>query len=249
MLAGGLVAAAGTDEQKAELLGGLVAGESVLAFAHTAPGAPLGRAAAAVTRLGLRRRLDARPASRSRCSHGARADQLVVSAALPETAAPALFLVAGDASGLTRTGYATFDGGRAARRRLRRHRRHAARRRRPTPSAAHRHGRSTAPAIAAANEALGAMQFALPPRSEYLKTRKQFGVTAQHASRPSTFRAADMYVSLELATSIVDLGDDGARRPAPTRRSPRPPPGPGCRSAGRRGTSARRRSSCTAASR
>ena len=35
VLAGGLVAAAGSEEQKTELLGALSAGESVLAFAHS----------------------------------------------------------------------------------------------------------------------------------------------------------------------------------------------------------------------
>ena len=37
VLAGGLVAAVGTDEQRAEVLGALAAGESVLAFAHAEP--------------------------------------------------------------------------------------------------------------------------------------------------------------------------------------------------------------------
>ena len=43
-----------------------------------------------------------------------RRDQLVVTAALPG-GGTGLFLVDGDASGLDRTGYATYDGGRAAR--------------------------------------------------------------------------------------------------------------------------------------
>jgi alkylation response protein AidB-like acyl-CoA dehydrogenase len=45
VLAGGLVAAAGSEEQKTELLGALSSGESVLAFAHAEPGSPSGVAA------------------------------------------------------------------------------------------------------------------------------------------------------------------------------------------------------------
>jgi alkylation response protein AidB-like acyl-CoA dehydrogenase len=56
--------------------------------------------------------------------------------------------------------------------------------------------------VAAANEALGAMQFALQATSEYLKSRKQFGVPLK-TFQALTFRAADMYVSLELATSVA----------------------------------------------
>ena len=47
-------------------------------------------------------------------AHGARADRLVVSAALPD-GGTGLFLVTADAEGLTRAGYPTHDGGRAAR--------------------------------------------------------------------------------------------------------------------------------------
>ncbi len=42
VLAGGLVAAAGSEEQRTEVLGALSAGESVLAFAHAEPGTALG---------------------------------------------------------------------------------------------------------------------------------------------------------------------------------------------------------------
>lgn len=52
------------------------------------------------------------------------------------------------------------------------------------------------------SEALGAMDAALPMTVEYLKTRKQFGVPLA-AFQTLTQRAADMYVSLELARSTV----------------------------------------------
>ena len=62
-------------------------------------------------------------------------------------------------------------------------------------------GRALAAArIAYANEAVGAMDTALRMTTEYLKTRKQFGVTL-NKFQALTFRAADMYVSLELARS------------------------------------------------
>ena len=54
----------------------------------------------------------------------------------------------------------------------------------------------------AANTALGAMEVALRTTCSYLPSRKQFGVTL-NTFQALTFRAADMYVSLELATSVV----------------------------------------------
>jgi alkylation response protein AidB-like acyl-CoA dehydrogenase len=56
--------------------------------------------------------------------------------------------------------------------------------------------------IAAANEAIGAMEFALSTTSDYLKSRKQFGVPLK-TFQALTFRASDMYVSLELAKSVA----------------------------------------------
>ena len=70
--------------------------------------------------------------------------------------------------------------------------------------------------VMACNEAIGAMQVALDTTTSYLTSRKQFGVTL-NTFQALNFRAADMYVSLELATSLtawatmvlVD-GDDAA---------------------------------------
>src|SRR4051794_826511 len=113
VLAGGLVAAAGTDEQRTEVLGALASGESLLAFAHAEPGNRWSAEAAAVTATGSGDGWTL-GGVKEPVPHGARADLLVVSAVL-DSGATGLFLVAGDASGLTRTGYATHDGGRAAR--------------------------------------------------------------------------------------------------------------------------------------
>ena len=198
VLAGGLVSAVGTAEQRQEVLGALSAGESVLAFAHDEPGRGWTPGAEKVTAsqdgdswtlTGVKEPVP----------HGARADVLVVSAALPD-GGTGLFLVDGDAA--ERTGYATYDGTRAAR--------VSFDGTAATPLG--EPGLDVTASIAtvqditrvmAANQALGAMQFLLPTTTEYLRSRKQFGVPLS-TFQALTFRAADMYVSLELTHSMVD---------------------------------------------
>ncbi len=198
VLAGGLVAAAGSAEQRAEIIGALAEGTLVPAFAHTEPGnryseVPTSVSASASgdswTLTGVKEPV----------LGGERADVLIVSAALEN--GTGLFLVQPDAAGLTRTSYATFDGGRAAK---------VAFDGTPaTPlgeagadqSAAIAHAIAQAQ-VAYGHESLGAMSFALEATTEYLKSRKQFGVPLM-TFQALTFRAADMYVSLELARSAV----------------------------------------------
>jgi alkylation response protein AidB-like acyl-CoA dehydrogenase len=197
VLAGGVVALAGTEEQKASLLEAVASGETVLGFAHAEPGARWTPTAEKVTATASGEAWTL-TGVKEPVPHGARADRLVVSAALPD-GGTGLFLVDGDAPGLTRTGYATFDGGRAARVALD-----------GTPATALGSGDATAhisraldgARIAAASEAVGAMEVALSATSEYLRSRKQFGVPL-NTFQALTFRAADMYVSLELARSIT----------------------------------------------
>jgi alkylation response protein AidB-like acyl-CoA dehydrogenase len=165
VLAGGLVAELGTDEQRAHLLGGVSSGERILACAEGEVAEPV--------------------------VQGARAETIV-------------WLV-GDEVLLTDrpdgvTSYRTHDGGRAARLELDRD---AA-----TPlgkggdaSEAVALVRARAQ-IAVCHEALGAMDTALKLTTDYLTTRKQFGVTLNRF-QALTFRAADMYTSLELTRSIV----------------------------------------------
>jgi alkylation response protein AidB-like acyl-CoA dehydrogenase len=210
VLAGGLVAAAGTDAQKAEILGGIAEGTTLAAVAHAEPGTRWSPSAAAVTATqdggswtltGVKEPV----------LNGARADVLVVSAVI--NGGTALFLVRGDAAGLTRTGYRTHDGGRAADVRFD-----------GTPAELLGEGTANRTAevervlaetrIAYAHEAIGSMDTALRTTAEYLKTRKQFGVTLNRF-QALTFRAADMYVSLELARStalwasmVADAGGD-----------------------------------------
>jgi alkylation response protein AidB-like acyl-CoA dehydrogenase len=202
VLAGGLVAAVGTSEQKGEILGGISEGTTIAVFAHAEPGTRWSATAEGVTATqsgdgwtltGVKEPVPS----------GARADLLVVSAVVDGTTG--LFVVRGDASGLTRTGYRTHDGTRAAHVRFE-----------GTPAVvlgadgSPTHPDQTAAIeralaegrIAYGHEAIGAMDTALRTTAEYLKTRKQFGVTL-NKFQALTFRAADMYVSLELARSTA----------------------------------------------
>ena len=197
--AGGLVAAVGSAEQKADLLGRLSAGEIVLAAADTSPGDRWASRADGV-RASLSGDAWTLDGVADPVLAGDVADHLVVTAALPDGAGTGVFLVAADA--VSRTGYTTadltraasvvFDGSAA------------------TPLG--EPGRDLAPSIATisdltrimgANQALGVMQSQVRATTDYLKSRKQFGVTL-NTFQALTFRAADMYVSLELTHSMVD---------------------------------------------
>jgi alkylation response protein AidB-like acyl-CoA dehydrogenase len=210
VLAGGLVAAAGTEAQRSEVLGAIAEGGCVAAAAHAEPGArwsPSARTVAAVREDGGWRLTGVKEP----VLVGARADLLVVSAVTGS--GTGLFLVRPDADGLTRTGYRTHDGGRAARVEF-------------AGTPAELLGDTdvdrtpvleqvlAAARIAYANESVGVMDTALRTTSEYLRTRKQFGVPLAKF-QALTFRAADMYVSLELARStalwaamVQDAGGD-----------------------------------------
>jgi hypothetical protein len=198
VLAGGLVAAVGTQAQRGELLGALAEGGLVPAFAHAEPKTRWSASAEGVTAAqdGGSWRLTG---VKEPVPNGARADLLVVSAVL-DGGGTGLFLVTGDADGLTRTGYRNHDGTRSA------HVGFASTPAEPLGDGGDQTAaieRSLAEArIAYAHEALGAMDTALRITAEYLKTRKQFGVTL-NKFQALTFRAADMYVSLELARSIA----------------------------------------------
>jgi alkylation response protein AidB-like acyl-CoA dehydrogenase len=198
VLAGGLVAAVGTAAQRSEVLGPLSEGASVLAFAHAEPGSRWSPAAGAVQATAVGNGW-ALTGVKEPVPHGARADLLVVSAVAD--GGTRLFLVRGDAEGLDRVGYRTHDGSRAAKVAFS-----------GTPAELLGEGGTdrtgdiekalARASIAYSHEAIGAMETALSTTSEYLKTRKQFGVPL-NKFQALTFRAADMYVSLELARSTV----------------------------------------------
>jgi alkylation response protein AidB-like acyl-CoA dehydrogenase len=210
VLAGGLVSALGTDVQRGEVLAAIAEGSCVAALAHAEPGTRWSASASDVTASedGGTWRLTG---VKEPVLAGARADLLVVTAAVD--GGTAAFVVRPDAEGLTRTGYRTHDGGRAARVAFA-----------GTPAELLGDAATDRTAvieqvlaagrIAYAHEAVGAMDTALRTTSEYLKTRKQFGVPLARF-QALTFRAADMYVSLELArsaalwaTMVLDAGGD-----------------------------------------
>lgn len=202
VLAGGLVAAAGSAAQKEQLLPGVVDGTTVAAFAHFEPGAAAGARPRSVTATqdGDGWLLDG---VKEPVLHGAQAGLLVVSARVDAGGADrtGLFVVATDAAGLERVDYPTYDGTRAAR---------------VTFASTPATPLGTAGAdssdvlalvtahaqVALCHEAVGAMATALDLTTEYLRTRKQFGVPLK-TFQALTFRAADMYVSLELARSMA----------------------------------------------
>jgi alkylation response protein AidB-like acyl-CoA dehydrogenase len=198
VLAGGLVSDLGTDAQRAEVLGALAEGSLLPAFAHAETGSRWEASARSVTATedGGSWRLSG---VKEPVPHGARADLLVVSAVVGGDTR--LFLVQGDAEGLTRTGYRNHDGTRSAKVEL------AGTPGQPLGDGTGDHTAAIEKAMARArvaygHEALGAMETALTTTAEYLKTRKQFGVPL-NKFQALTFRAADMYVSLELARSTV----------------------------------------------
>ncbi|AFM18529.1 acyl-CoA dehydrogenase [Mycolicibacterium chubuense NBB4] len=192
---GALIAEVGTAEQRA-LLDEVAAGERLLAFAHAEPGMrrPTTSVSTTAAQQGDSWTVSGRknPVLAGDC-----ADTLVVSAALPD-GGTGLFLV--DAAAAQRTPYRTFDGQRGAEIDF-----DAA----PAEplgeaadaSAAIAHGLVRISSALCA-EALGAMEEALRLTTEYLTQRKQFGVTLSKF-QTLTQRAADMYVSLELARSMT----------------------------------------------
>jgi alkylation response protein AidB-like acyl-CoA dehydrogenase len=192
---GAVIAEVGTDDQRA-LLDEVAGGERLLAFAHTEPGTR--RPTTAVTTTATEDGDSWTVTGRKNPVLAAdSADTLVVSAALPD-GGTGLFLV--DASTVQRKPYRTFDGQRGAEIDL-------------DGVAAEPLGQGgDASAVieralvritsGLCSEALGAMEEALRLTTEYLTQRKQFGVTLSKF-QTLTQRAADMYVSLELARSMA----------------------------------------------
>jgi alkylation response protein AidB-like acyl-CoA dehydrogenase len=191
---GALIAERGSDAQT-RLLDEVAAGQKLLAFAHLETGhrKPTAAVATQAARQGDSWTLTG---TKNPVPAGDCADTLVVSAALPE-GGTGLFLVDGAAA--DRHPYPTFDGQRGAQIDLN-----------SAPAEPLGDAVDASPAIrdaiiriqsALCSEAVGAMEEALRLTTDYLKTRKQFGVTL-NKFQALTQRAADMYVSLELARSM-----------------------------------------------
>jgi alkylation response protein AidB-like acyl-CoA dehydrogenase len=194
LVPGALIAEAGTDEQLG-LLDAVAAGDVLLAFAHQEPGMR-NPSAEVSARAELRDGGWTVTGRKYPVAAGDCANTLVVTAALPD-GGTGLFLVDGDAA--LRRPYTTFDGhhgaqidmdGAAAE---------------PLGEGGDAVDRIEAAVIryqsALCAEAVGAMDEALRLTTEYLRARKQFGVPLS-SFQALTQRAADMYMSLELARSM-----------------------------------------------
>ncbi|MFI9509326.1 acyl-CoA dehydrogenase family protein [Nocardia sp. NPDC052566] len=216
LLPGELIARAGSAEQRQRILSEVAAGGKLLAFAHAEPGirwpstelatqavavsdsAAAGQAASSGPDAATGGDSYTLTGVKNPVPHGDCADELVVSALLP-SGAIGLFLVAPDANGVTRKPYRTLDGQRGAQLEFA-----------SAPAELLGDGAAAAETVAAAigyaqaslcAESIGAMEEALRLTAEYLKTRKQFGVTLSKF-QTLTQRAANMYTSLELARSM-----------------------------------------------
>src|SRR5262249_21049253 len=148
---------------------------------------------------------------------GDSADKLIVAARTSggrrDISGIGLFLVAGAASGVTRRGYVTQDGGRAAEITLAGVR-VSAEDMIGDPSGGLAALESVADEAIAAlcAEAVGAMGEALKQTVAYLKTRKQFGTTIG-SFQALQHRASDMVVALEQARSMACYAAMSANEP------------------------------------
>ena len=206
LLAGGLLKAATNESLRSQWIPKIIGGDTLLAFAHAEPSSryDLAHVATTARRNGSGWLIDGR---KRHVLHGDCAAQLVVSARVSGDTGSrdgiGLFLVEASAPGVSRRGYLTQDRQRAAQVNLQSVR--------VSGEAALGEPGQDFPLIARVidgavaglcAEAVGAMTRALELTVEYLKVRRQFGVTL------STFqalqhRAVDMLVMCEQARSMA----------------------------------------------
>jgi len=208
VLGGGCLHLGATAELRASLIPKIVNGDLLLAFAHAERQSryDLGDVALTARKDGSNYVLDG---AKTLIVHGDCADKLIVSARLAgERRDPhgiGLFLVDADAAGLSRRGYPTVDGLRAAEVTLAGVRVGAEAVIGEPGNAFPLIARVVDTAIAAlAAEAVGAMAAMHQLTVDYLKTRKQFGVPIG-SFQVLQHRAADMLIALEQARSMCML--------------------------------------------
>ena len=208
VLCGGLLKRAASPERRADLIGAVASGDLRLSFAHTEKqsGFDLGDVALSARKDGGAFVLSG---EKTLVGHGDSADKLIVSARLAggrrDREGIGLFLVDADAPGVTRRGYPTQDGRRAADIACSNVRAPAENLLGATEGALPHIERAIEEAIAAVSaEAVGAMSEALAMTVEYMKTRKQFGVTIG-SFQALQHRASEMVVALEQARSMMYL--------------------------------------------
>ena len=208
VLAGGLIRLGGTDALRAELIPRIASGDLVLAFAHSERQAryDLADIAATARREGSFYTLDG---AKSLVLHGDSAKKFIISARLSggqrDRDGIGLFLVDAAANGVATRGYATVDGLRAAEVTLTKVRVNESAVIGEPGAAFPLIERIADLAIAAlAAEAVGAMAAMHEVTVDYMKTRKQFGVTIG-SFQALQHRAADMLIALEQARSMAML--------------------------------------------
>ena len=219
LLGGGLVAAAGNDDQKAALIPPLVEGGLMLAFAYAEP-----RSRFNLAEVATRAEKDGRGyvlrGHKSVVFNAAAADKIVVTARTAGGSRDAegitLFIVDGEAEGLSKRSYATQDGLRAAEVSL-----DGVRVGADAVLGGVDQGLPVVErvvdtaTVAVCAEAVGAMDALVAMTREHLNTRKQFGVTIGHF-QVLQHALVDMFTELELSRAITyraagALGDDDAQ--------------------------------------
>jgi pimeloyl-CoA dehydrogenase small subunit len=216
VLGGGLLRHAGNDAQKSELIPKIASGDLRLAFAHGERQARYDLADVE-TRAKKRDSDYVLDGEKSLVLSGDSAETLIVSARVSgeprERNGIGLFLVDANANGVSRRGYPTQDGLRAAE--ISFSGVEVPAERVLSDDALPIIERVVDEAIAAlAAEAVGAMAEMHALTVDYLKTRKQFGVTIG-SFQALQHRAVDMFVALEQARSMAMFatmmaGDDNA---------------------------------------
>ena len=205
VLAGGALRHAATAQERAELIPQVASGELRLALAHAEPqsGWNIFDVKTTAKRDGDDYKLDG---EKGLVLNGDSANKLIVlariSGAQRDKDGLGLFLIDADAPGVTRRPYPTQDGRRAAEVSFSGAK---ARALGEPGKAGPAMARVIEDAIAAlAAEAVGAMAEAVEMTTEFLKTRKQFGV-AIGSFQALQHRASDMVVALEQARSMMYL--------------------------------------------
>jgi pimeloyl-CoA dehydrogenase small subunit len=216
MLGGGLLRHGGSDAQRAEHLPAIGAGKRLFAFAHTERQSryDLHDVATTARRDGSFYVIDGR---KSVVLHGDSADAILVTArtagARRDRGGIGLFLVDAKAPGLSRRGYPTQDGQRAAEIVLDNVR--------VEPHDVVGDPEQALPLVervvdeamaALAAESVGAMDEMLKLTVEYLKTRRQFGTTIG-SFQVLQHRSTEMFIAIEQARSMAMLAAMMAQEP------------------------------------
>jgi len=218
VLGGGLVNCAGSAEQRARLIPLITQGKLKLAFAHVERHSRWNLADVATTA----RKQDAGwvlDGAKGVVLHGDCADTLLVTARVAggqrDRAGIGLFLVDADATGVTRRGYPTQDGLRAAEVTLEAAQAEALGE--PGGAIEAIEGAVDAATAALCAEAVGVMARMQEITLEYLKTRQQFGRPIG-SFQALQFRAVDMLTAVEQARSMALFATVMADEADPTER-------------------------------